>query len=58
MRRNQIIARLRELRDELRNNQNADVTAITNEVNTLKAELSQIEAREALFNGVELDGGD
>ena len=58
MRRNQIIASLRELRDELRNNQNADVTAITNEVNTLKAELSQIEAREALFNGVELDGGD
>lgn len=58
MRRNQIITRLRELRDELRNNQNADVTAITNEVNTLKAELSQIEAREALFNGVELDGGD
>lgn len=55
MRRNQIIARLRELRDELRNNQNADVTAITNEVNTLKAELTQIEAREALFDGVTLD---
>lgn len=57
MRKNQIIERLRALREELRSNQNADVEAITNEVNTLKAELAQIEAREALFDGVNLGDG-
>lgn len=57
MRKNQIIERLRALREELRSNQNADVEAITNEVNTLKAELAQIEAREALFDGVNFGDG-
>lgn len=51
MRKQQIIARLRAIREEMRS-ANADTEALTAEVNALRAELEQIEAREKLFDGL------
>lgn len=51
-RKKEILKRLRDLREELRSADGAKVDEITTEVNTLKAELSQIETRESLFSGI------
>lgn len=58
MNRKQIIVRLRQLREELRSADEARVQAITDEVNELKAQLSQMEQRDALFDGLDLDTND
>ncbi len=51
MRKAQILARLRAIQAEI-DQPNADVDALTQEVRTLRAELSQIETREQLFQGI------
>ena len=51
-RKKEILNRLRELREELRSAEGAKVDEITTEVNSLKAELAQIETRDALFSGI------
>lgn len=51
MRKAQILARLRTIQAEI-DQPNANVDALTEEVRTLRAELSQIETRESLFSGI------
>lgn len=54
MNRNQIIARLRQIRAEWRAD-GADTQALEQEATELRTQLDQIEARERLFEGLDLD---
>lgn len=54
MNRSQIIARLRQIQTEMRS-EGADIDALTQEATSLRTQLDQIEARERLFDGLNLD---
>lgn len=51
MTREQILARLREIQAEMRS-EGVDTEALTSEVNNLRSQLNQIEARDRLFDGL------
>lgn len=55
MNRTQILERLRAIREEMRSAEGANFEALRQEAETLKTQLQQIEAREAIFAGLNLD---